>query len=626
MSLFKISIGNRNYTNWTIFNATTLEPVSVDLECNPIQHKLFSGDVFTYNKKNTNSDQNTVIDTSVIDTSVIDTSVIDTSVIDTSVIDTSVIDIIHSSVRSIDNIPAVLILNGNKTFGRIKSKLLYKCIPDDTRLPPFLLPYELKHVGFSKVFSNLYVTIKFSNWTDKQPHATISQTIGPIDVLDNFYEYQLYCKSLNSSIQKFTKDTNKAIPFKAGKSEAHDNFIETIFFKFKVDNNIDNRMHHNIFSIDPVNSADFDDAFSITLLDGNMVSLSIYIANVTVLMDSLNLWPSFSQRISTFYLPDKKRPMLPSILSDCLCSLQAKSSRCAFVLDLIIDTTNNEIISTKYSNCIIKVKRNFVYEEPDLLVHPHYILLLDTVKQLSKKYKYINSVKNSHDVVCYLMIMMNYLSAQELLKAKVGIFRSTVVKSLKDNDLSLPKDVPEDVAKFVKIWNSAYGQYVDVSLVDDQLLENTVKHSLLEMDAYIHITSPIRRLVDLLNMIKLQQVLGIITLSQSASDFYDKWIHQIDYINVTMRAIKKVQNDCSLLDTCSKNIAVLDCTYSGYCFDKLVRSDGLFQYIVYLPELKLTSRITVREDMDNYQLKQYKLFLFNNEEKFKRKIRLQIHL
>ena len=209
----------------------------------------------------------------------------------------------------------------------------------------------------------------------------MSPNIGPIDILDNFYEYQLYCKSLNSSIQKFTKDTNKAIGFKAGKSEAHDTFIETLTINSAIE-----KRDHNIFSIDPANSNDFDDAFSIKILDDNALLLSIYIANVTVLMDTLNLWSSFSQRISTIYLPDKKRPMLPTILSDCLCSLQAGTSRCALVLDLFIDRNTYEIISTKYSNCIIRVSKNFVYEEADLLVYPDYLLLLDTVKKLSKQY------------------------------------------------------------------------------------------------------------------------------------------------------------------------------------------------------------------------------------------------
>ena len=107
-------------------------------------------------------------------------------------------------------------------------------------------------------------------------------------------------------------------------------------------------------------------------------------------------------------------------------------------------------------------------------------------------------------------------------------------------------------------------------------------------------------------------------------NFYEKWINQLEYINVTMRAIRKVQTDCSLLATCHDNPETLNKNYDGYCFDKLVRSDGLYLYIVFLPELKMASRITMRENLDNYSKKQFKLFLFNDEEKFKRKIRLQV--
>jgi exoribonuclease R len=589
--LFKIAIDNRNYSNWTIYDASSFEITRVDIECNPIQHKLFNGDVFSY--------------------------------------ENSVVTIKHSSIRNIDNIPAVLILSNNKTFGRnAKGKLLYKCVPDDIRLPAFLVPYEIKNVGFSKVFPNLYVTIHCTNWSDKQPHAVLTNSIGPVDILDNFYEYQLYCKSLHASIQKFTKDASttltttttsntKSIVATDALNEA---FIQNIASKMYPD--IEHRLADwSIFSIDPTNSKDFDDAFSIKKIDDNTVLLSIYIANVSILMDALNLWPSFSERISTIYLPDKKRPMLPTVLSDCLCSLQAGCYRFAFVLDLTIDIRNLEIVSTKYSNCLIRVKKNFVYEEPDLLVYAPYLALFDVTKNLTKKYKYINNIRNSHEAVCYLMILMNFFSAKELLKARVGIFRSTVVKKGKE-DLH-DSIVPEEISKFVKIWNSSYGQYIDISLVDDPAL---YKHDLLEMDAYIHITSPIRRLVDLLNMIQFQQVFGLNALSQNADDFYLKWINQLDYINVTMRAIKKVQNDCALMDTCFNNLATLDALYDGYCFDKIVRSDGLYQYIVYLPELKLTSKITVRENMDNYALRQYKLFVFNNEERFKKKIRLHIHM
>jgi hypothetical protein len=147
-------------------------------------------------------------------------------------------------------------------------------------------------------------------------------------------------------------------------------------------------------------------------------------------------------------------------------------------------------------------------------------------------------------------------------------------------------------------------------------------NDLLEMDAYIHITSPIRRLVDLLNMIKIQGILGLITMSEEANKFYNKWIKDLDYINITMRSIKKVQNDCSLLHICNNDPSILEGLYDGYTFDKIGRNDGLYQYIIYLPELKLSSRVTMREDISNYQIGKYKLYLFNDEENFKKKIRL----
>ena len=82
-------------------------------------------------------------------------------------------------------------------------------------------------------------------------------------------------------------------------------------------------------------------------------------------MDMLNLWESFSKRISTIYLPDKKRPMLPTVLSDGLCSLKENVKRIAFVMDVYIE--NNIIKHISFCNAIVKVYKNYSYEEPKLL-------------------------------------------------------------------------------------------------------------------------------------------------------------------------------------------------------------------------------------------------------------------
>ena len=199
-----------------------------------------------------------------------------------------------------------------------------------------------------------------------------------------------------------------------------------------------------------------------------------------------------------------------------------------------------------------------------------------------------------------------------MIKDKNGIYRSVILTK----SSSLPSHLPDDVAKFLKIWNSSSGQYI--------LHSDEMKHEILSMDNYIHMTSPIRRLVDLLNMIRFQKNLNIVQLSDSAYDFYNKWVDRLSYINVTMRAIRKIQCDCNLLHYYTTNEEVLKEKYQGFLFDKLRRNDGLYQYIVYLPKLKMTSRITLRDDKEDYSSCDFKLYMFMDEAKLKKKIRLMI--
>jgi exoribonuclease R len=580
---YKILIHDRNYSDWTIHETLTFQPVEIKHFKNPAEYKLLTNDVFTYDyiKKD--------------------------------------VTILHSSTRHSHCIPGVLLLKNTKTYGRKNGKLLYKCVPDDFRIPSFLVPYEMKHVGFSKVYPNMYVTFMFVEWKggQKHPYGSLTESIGPVDKLDHFYEYLLYCKSLNTSIQKFTKDTSKAL-----KTNSQDAFLENITKKYPT---IEDRTSIHVFSIDPPNSLDFDDAFSIQQMDEKTVNLSIYISNVTIWLDVLNLWNSFSRRISTIYLPDKKRPMLPTILSDCLCSLQSGNTRLAFVLDIQINEENGEILSMNYANCKVRLSKNYVYEEEELLQLDQYNQLFSVTKKLSKKYKYLNNIKNSHDVVAYLMIFMNYHSAQDLLSHNNGIFRSTILKP--DFHLDLKNvTIPEEVETFIKIWNSSSGKYIDISSLKREGDDGTplpIQHELLDMDAYVHITSPIRRLVDLLNMIQFQFNHRMIDLSSNSYEFYMKWLGELEYINTTMKMIRRVQNDCSLLHLCTTNEEVMEKNYEGYTFDKIMRNDGLYQYVVYIPELKMVSRITERENIEDYEKHEFKLYLFHDEEKFKKKIRLQ---
>lgn len=565
--VYKLRVADRNWDDWSVVNSYSLKPVPIPVGLDPIKFKLCNQDIFTYKNNE--------------------------------------VKLLHSSLRSMVGIPAVLVLNNAKTYGKKKDKFLYKCIPDDKRFPVFLVPHKIR-IEFSKKMINKYVVFKFNKWEGKHPEGTIVQVIGEVSKLDNFYEYQLYCKSLYASIQNITKKALQKL-----KEKTEEEYIEDICKDTTLN---DYRNTRNIFSIDPETSKDFDDAFDIEIND-EYIRVSIYISNVCLWMDHMDLWDSFSNRISTIYLPDRKRPMLPTVLSDALCSLTENDIRFAFELELIIKPDAEEklvVDSYNFHNCVIKVSRNLRYDTKEQETFPDYVELFKVVNKLNTKYKYVTSIDNSHDVVAYLMIKMNYLCAQKMKNINIGIFRSAKYGEI----FNLPDHVPDNIKKFLRQWNSLGGRYC----------KNIDEHEMLNLDAYVHITSPIRRLVDLLNIMKLQDSLGLYKLKENALLFYERWTcdSSLEYINTTMRSIRKVQNDCNLLNIVLNNTELLDETYDGFIFDKLLRNDLLYQYMVYLPKFKMVNRFTSRYDKENLSKQTFRIFVFEDENTLKQKIRVEL--
>ena len=512
------------------------------------------------------------------------------------------VTLIHSPVRQHKCIPGVLILANKKTFGRHGKKMLYQCQPDDKHLPVFLVPYQEKG-KFSKNPVNMYVTFEFLEWKDKHPIGRLTNSLGSVDELSSFYEYQLYCKSLNASIQNFTRDAAKAL-----KEKTENEFINMILEKYP---QIVNKIHDSdtkVFAIDPKYSRDYDDAFSIKTLSPSEYTICIYISNVSLWMEVLNLWDSFSNRVSTIYLPDKRRPMLPTCLSECLCSLVEQQTRFAFTCE--IHVKDDTIVSKKYYNSAIVVHKNFRYEDSELDGFLPYQELFASVISLKKKYRGIKYIRGSHDIVNYLMVIMNNFTGNEMIQKQNGVYRSLTA----NDPLNIPDSLSENATTFLQYWNTNGGQYVPYS--------SEIRHDVMKLHNYIHITSPIRRLVDLLNMIQIQINMGMIDFGEKAQNFLVSWLEKLDYINKTTRAVRKVQSDCSLLEMCSKNSDLYQKKHDGVVFDKIKRNDGYFQYGVYLYETKMVTRIKMLADVDNYTEHQFYIYLFRKEDCFKKKIKL----
>jgi len=320
---------------------------------------------------------------------------------------------------------------------------------------------------------------------------------------------------------------------------------------------------------------------------------------------------------------------LPAFLSEGLCSLQQNTTRFAFTMDIVLE--EGRIVNVSYKNAAIRVRKNYVYEDELLLESVDYKRLFQCATSMFHEIKCGDEIKDSHDLVAYLMILMNYHCALDLLKHGNGIFRNAVLKS--GAPICFPDGLSANVKKNLRLMKTMQGKYVDGAALNDAGLNDvalndaiTTRHEAMDLDAYVHITSPIRRIVDLLNMIQIQENNGLIQLSKKASKFYAAWIGELEYINASMRAIRKVQTDCSLLEMCVNNPEVMDRAFDGYVFDQTrdTRVASMFSYSVYLPDLKLMCYFKTAEDISDYALRQFKLYMFHDEDNFKRKIRVQI--
>lgn len=586
-----ISINAPDYESWDLYNesneivATHADPGVYAGVINPINQRLFHKDVLRID------------------------------------IETKTVERVSSQVQLAAYIPGVLLLENNKTFGRTetKKKLLYRCIPDDKHLPVFLLPYEVR-AGFSKVHINKYVLFKFHHWEDKHPRGLLTETIGDVSELPGYYEYRMYCKQIHTTISGLSKTTNRLC---SSSTEEH------LFADIHTNPayRIENREQHRIISIDPAGSLDIDDAFGIEpviMTAGEQTGwvLSIYIANVFVWIEHLKLWDSLSDRVSTIYLPDHKRPMLPPILSDNYCSLLQNKLRFAFTLDIPMDINGTiDEANVKLVNTSIRVFKNYAYGESKLLKEPVYTTLM----RLSKNNNL--AVQTSHDLVEHMMICMNTLTAKMMLQNECGIFRKMAFERTPVLDTTLLPTANAETIRVMNSWNNVVGGYVNYSTQED------ISHHLLHANGsgvstsnnnqhYVHITSPIRRLVDLLNQITLSSAVALV--SAEASAFLAKWQTNIETINMRMKSTRKLQYECELLHKCTTDDSICNDTHTGYIVDAREGANHVYKYTVYLPGLKLFGVVRCEVAYAKYSEHRFSIYMFHDSDTIVKKIRLQL--
>lgn len=309
-------------------------------------------------------------------------------------------------------------------------------------------------------------------------------------------------------------------------------------------------------TIDGESAKDFDDAVAARLeADRNQIRIWVAIADVAAFIGQFSDIDNEARaRGTSIYFPDRCIPMLPSVLSDNLCSLRPGEDRLALVVEYAIDL-NGKINGTHFHRAVINSHARLTYTkvqkilvEKDAATCAEYEKITPMLEILSQAALILQKTRRergsidfdlpepeivldmqgapeaiikapryfSHEIIENLMVATNEVVARHLTNASYPcVFRiHPPPKSDRLEDfmelvvsLGLPRIPKNPSAKQLGKVIDAVRDHPEARLVNHNLLRSMQQafydtdnqgHFGLASACYGHFTSPIRRYPDLI--------------------------------------------------------------------------------------------------------------------------------
>ena len=308
-----------------------------------------------------------------------------------------------------------------------------------------------------------------------------------------------------------------------------------------------------VFTIDPEDAKDFDDALSIEVLENDNYSVGVHIADVSNYVTyNTNIDKEAFSRGNSVYLVGKVIPMLPEKLSNDVCSLVPYKDRLTYSVIAEI-TKRGKLVDYKIHKTVINSKRRFTYEEVQNIIEKkegdfaNDILQLNSLAQLLRKKRMREGsidffsaevkfeldedgvpvriikkeAKQSNMLVEEFMLLANKIVAKHIAAPEKGDVRPYIYRV---HDLPDKEKIVE-FAKFVRSLGYSFDPGAASKSNQFQILMQSVKdteeeavisevairsmakavysthnigHYGLGFKHYTHFTSPIRRYADLM--------------------------------------------------------------------------------------------------------------------------------
>jgi len=277
-----------------------------------------------------------------------------------------------------------------------------------------------------------------------------------------------------------------------------------------------------LMTIDGQSTLDFDDALSIEKI-GDRYRLGIHIVDVGHYVrkgDVIDQEALF--RGSSIYMPDQKISMLPTELSEGLCSLRAGELRPA-ISTLVNLSHSLEIVDYEILPSLINVKHQLTYYDVNQAADQNQDVMI--LREIAQKFRQrrldagavqislpeinvwladdrtisvnkINRESPGRMLVAELMILANWLSAKYLAENNIpAIFRT---------------QPPPRERLYRGDEGTLYQNWMQRRFLSRFVLSHRAdKHSGLGLDAYVTATSPIRKFFDLVTQRQIRAALGL---------------------------------------------------------------------------------------------------------------------
>ncbi len=541
-----------------------------------------------------------------------------------------------------------------------KSHSFYFIKPDDSKIHRdiYINPDKIKDakVGDKVIVGNIVWDTSMLN-----PEGEIIQRLGKtgsfdVDIASIAKEFNLPYRFPQEVLSQA-----ETIPVKV----SADDVIKRLDYRDKV-----------VFTIDPVDAKDFDDALSIEKLENGNYEVGIHIADVSNYVPAhTELDKEAIRRGNSVYLVGRVIPMLPERLSNNVCSLVPGEDRLTY--SVIAELTNRgKLVDYKIKKSVINSKRRFTYEEVQDIIDKgegefndeiyHLNSLAQTLRKKRMRTGSIDfftpeirfeldengnpvsiqrkEIKQSNMLVEEFMLLANKTVAEHIASPKKGDVHPFIyrVHDLPDNEKL------QEFARFVKSLGYTFNPNTASKSREFQVLMQMVKgteeegvinelairsmakavyspnnigHYGLGFKYYTHFTSPIRRYADLM----VHRLLFGYLEKKGKERYSYKTLEDLsDHISVTERNAV----DAERLSVKMKQIEYLK-DHLGEEFHAIISGITHFGIFVKITDILAEGLIRVRDlegDFYVYDERKYSLIGRRTKKQFRLGDKVQVKL